>query len=83
MKNTGSVTVSWDFSNGDDKAIMLVGEQKNGVVDVINAFQGDEAKRIYSLLVPEHFCPLCGARTLVHGYCRSCSEKQKVESEKS
>lgn len=40
MKSTDSVIVSWDFSRGKDVGVLIVGSQKNGRVDVINAYQG-------------------------------------------
>lgn len=43
MKSTDSVIVSWDFSRGKDVGVLIVGSQKNGRVDVINAYQGKEA----------------------------------------
>lgn len=42
METYGSVIVSWDFSNGRDKDLMLVGKQENGTMTVINVFQGPE-----------------------------------------
>ena len=50
MKSSGSVIVSWDFSNGKDVGVLIVGEQKNGKVNIINAFQGQEAKDLYKKL---------------------------------
>ena len=50
MKSTDSVIVSWDFSNGKDVGVLLVGKQKNGRVEVINAYQGDEAYELYRRL---------------------------------
>ena len=47
MKKTGSVIVSWDFSHGRDADVLIVGEQKNGKIDIINAFQGGEARDLY------------------------------------
>lgn len=49
-KSNGSVIVSWDFSNGFDAGILLVGEQKHGRVEVINAFKGEEAYSLYKKL---------------------------------
>ena len=49
-KTNGAVIVSWDLSNGPDKAILLVGKQANGKVEVINAYQGKEALEIYEKL---------------------------------
>lgn len=43
--------VSVDFSNGRDVGVMLVGKQTNGVVDIVNAFQGEDAWEIYQKLV--------------------------------
>ena len=42
--------VSVDFSHGKDAGIMLVGKQTNGVVDIVNAFQGEDALEIYQKL---------------------------------
>lgn len=51
MNNTsGAFIVSWDFSHGDDKAILLVGNQVKGKVEIVNAFQGQEAVDIYKKL---------------------------------
>lgn len=50
-QSTGSVIVSWDFSHGKDKSILLVGKQENGRVDIVNAFQGAEAEELYEKLV--------------------------------
>ncbi len=51
MKSSGAVIVSWDFSHDRDKHVLLVGKQENGLVEVINAFQGEEAHEIYDRLV--------------------------------
>lgn len=50
MKTSGSVIVSWDFSHGMDTDVLIVGEQKNGRIDIINAFQGEEARDLYMRL---------------------------------
>ena len=49
-KSNGAVIVSWDFLNGFDTGILLVGEQKHGKVNVINAFKGEEAYALYKKL---------------------------------
>lgn len=51
MKSSGAVIVSWDFSHDRDKQVLLVGKQENGLVEVINIFQGEEAHEIYDRLV--------------------------------
>lgn len=51
MNNTyGAFIVSWDFSHGNDKAILLVGNQVKGKMEIVNAFQGEEAINIYKKL---------------------------------
>lgn len=50
MKSTDSVIVSWDFSHGKDVGVLIVGNQKNGQVEVINAYQGEEAYDLYRRL---------------------------------
>lgn len=49
MKSTDSVIVSWDFSHGKDVGVLIVGKQEK--VEIINAYQGEEAKEIYQKLV--------------------------------
>lgn len=51
MNSIGSVIVSWDFSNGKDHDILLVGKQENGTVEVINAFLDQDARDIYEKLI--------------------------------
>lgn len=50
MKSSGSVIVSWDFSHGQDVGVLIVGEQKRGKVEIVNAFQGAEAEELYKKL---------------------------------
>lgn len=54
IKPYGSVIVSWDFSEskgGKDRGILLVGEKRPGKgVEVINAFQGEEAWELFKKL---------------------------------
>lgn len=50
---TGSYIVAWDFSHGEDgkdHCVLIVGEQKKGVMNIVNAFQGKEARDIYERL---------------------------------
>lgn len=50
MKSTDSVIVSWDLSRGKDESILLVGKQVDGRVEIVNAFQGEEAYELYRKL---------------------------------
>lgn len=49
-KTSGAFVVSWDFSNGEDYDILLVGQPEGKNMNVINAFQGKEARDIYEKL---------------------------------
>ena len=52
MNDVGSCIVSWDFSNGKDKNILLVGVKTEGdMVKLVNAFQGREAEDLYKKLM--------------------------------
>lgn len=53
MKNTRineSLIIGVDFSQ-QDEGVLIVGRQKNGKVNIINAFQGKEAFDIYEKLI--------------------------------
>lgn len=51
MGMTSSVIVSWDFSNGIDNGVLIVGKQEPGkAVQIINAFQGEEAEELMKKL---------------------------------
>lgn len=43
--------VSVEFTQGEDAGVLIVGRQKNGKVDVVNAFHGQEAIDIYKKLI--------------------------------
>lgn len=51
LKVNECLLVSVDFTKGEDVGILLVGRQKNGVAEIINAFQGQEAIDIYRKLI--------------------------------
>ena len=46
----GSYIVAWDFSNDADVDVLIVGQQKNDTMNIVNAFQGQEARDIYNKL---------------------------------
>ena len=51
MDYTGSVIVAYDYKEGSDTAVLIVG-RKNPKMDIqiINAFEGDEAKELWKKL---------------------------------
>ena len=52
---TKSLIIGVDFSNGKEKSILIVGEKKpNQAVEIINAFQGEEAEELYKKLVTKN-----------------------------
>lgn len=51
MKKTGSLIIGYDFDDGKDKSVLIVGTKNIGeYCNVINAFEGKEAEDIYNLL---------------------------------
>ena len=45
---TGCLLVGYDFTNGEDKGVLIVGNKTQGTdVEIINAFQGKEAEELY------------------------------------
>lgn len=49
---TDCILVGYDFTNGKDKTVLVVGRKTEGVaVEIINAFQGKEAEALYQRLI--------------------------------
>ena len=47
-----SILVSVDFSNKNDTGVLIVGRKRmNQSVEIVNAFQGDEARELYEKLI--------------------------------
>jgi hypothetical protein len=47
-----TILVSVDFSNNEDTGVLIVGRKRlNQSVEIINAFQGEEANELYKRLV--------------------------------
>ena len=54
MKKTDTLLVGVDFSDNGDIGVLIVGRKNpHELVDVINAFEGEEAKELYLRLVGE------------------------------
>lgn len=51
LKVNECLLVSVDFTKGIDSGVLIVGRQKNEKVDIVNAFQGQEAADIYQKLI--------------------------------
>lgn len=51
MATVDSLLIGVDFANNDDVGVLIVGRKcPNLSVDIINAFQGEEAKELYQRL---------------------------------
>lgn len=53
MRVTDSILVSVDFDmqDGPDTAVLVVGKKKKGeAIDILNAFQGEEAMELWNKL---------------------------------
>lgn len=51
MREVDCILVSLDRSHGEDSAVLIVGRKdKKQAVDIINAFQGQEAIELYKKL---------------------------------
>ena len=50
INSNGAYIVSWDFTRGKDVGVLIVGKQHDGKIDIVNAFQGQEAYDIYTKL---------------------------------
>lgn len=54
MTKTGNLIIGYDFTNGKDVSVLIVGKKRiNESVEIINAFQGEEAEWLYKKLVGE------------------------------
>lgn len=52
MKINESLLIGVDFTNGEEVGVLIVGRKRpNQSVDIINAFQGKEAKELYNKLI--------------------------------
>lgn len=52
IKTTDTILVSYDFTHGEDKSVLVVGRKRpNQTVEIINAFQGEEAEELYKKLI--------------------------------
>lgn len=51
MNTTDSLIIGYDFTNGTDDTVLIVGRKTAGeVAEIINAFHGQEAVEIYQRL---------------------------------
>lgn len=52
MYKSDTLLVSVDFTNGKDHSVLLVGRKfPNQSVEIVNAFQGEDAEKLYKMLV--------------------------------
>lgn len=46
-----SYIVGVDFTRGENTGVLIVGEQVDGKVNIVNAFQGEEAYNLFKKLI--------------------------------
>lgn len=51
MPLNDTLLVGFDFTHGKDKEVLIVGRKNGDTIDIVNAFQGDNAKALYELLI--------------------------------
>ena len=52
MTTQDTLLISIDFSNGEDTDILVIGRKMpNDSVKIVNAFQGEEARKLYETLI--------------------------------
>ncbi len=47
---TDTLLVSFDFTHGEDKAILIVGKKEGEMVTIVNAFEGATAEELFKQL---------------------------------
>ncbi len=50
MPLNDTLLVGFDFTHDKDKNVLIVGKKNGGKLEIINAFQGENAKAMYELL---------------------------------
>ena len=52
MTTQDTLLISIDFSNGEDLGVLVIGRKMpNDSVKIVNAFQGEEARKLYETLI--------------------------------
>lgn len=46
-----TLLVGFDFTHGNNQNILIVGKKNGKTIDIINSFQGEDARILYDLLV--------------------------------
>ena len=50
MPLNDTLLVGFDFTHGEDEEILIVGRKDGDTLEVVNAFQGGNARALYELL---------------------------------
>lgn len=46
----GTILVGFDFTHGEENNILIIGRKVGKTFEILNAFQGDEAKNLFHTL---------------------------------
>lgn len=49
-RNSGCLLVSYEFSSNGNTGVLIVGEKDDNKMNIINAFQGEEAMELFNKL---------------------------------
>lgn len=49
-----SLIVGVSFTESNDSKVLIIGRQKHGRMDIVNAFQGEEAEELYKKLTTKN-----------------------------
>ena len=55
MPLNDTLLVGFDFTHADDNSILIVVRKNGKTLDIVNAYQGDDAKAMYELLIDPTF----------------------------
>lgn len=50
MPLNDTLLVGFDFTHGNEVGVLIIGRKNGEEIEVVNAFQGDDAKAMYELL---------------------------------
>ena len=50
-RSSGCLLVSYEFSNNDNTGVLIVGEKDGNKMNILNAFQGEEAMELFKKLI--------------------------------
>lgn len=50
MPRNDTLLVGFDFTHGKEKSVLIVGKKSGDMIEILNAFAGEDAEVMYELL---------------------------------